>query len=105
MSFFGKKETPPSPPDFKSAAQDPARAKNFATAKYEMEGIADTFNRLTHTCFNKCTSKYNDKDLPVGEASCIDRCTVKYMLTQQMVGELISQNVQEQNAAGAAMAK
>ncbi|XP_051152851.1 retrovirus-related Pol polyprotein from transposon TNT 1-94 isoform X3 [Andrographis paniculata] len=45
----------------------------------EMEYRVEMFNKLTHTCFNKCIeNKYKDSELNMGENSCIDRCVAKY---------------------------
>ncbi|KAL6501429.1 protein transporter tim10 [Orobanche gracilis] len=53
----------------------------------EMEYRVDMFNKLTHTCFNKCIEhKYKESELNMGENSCIDRCVSKYW--QQFYGAL-----------------
>ncbi|KAM7522118.1 hypothetical protein LguiA_012020 [Lonicera macranthoides] len=51
----------------------------FGMAEKEMEYRVELFNKLTHTCFNKCVEKrYKDPELNMGENSCIDRCVSKY---------------------------
>ncbi|CAN6692735.1 unnamed protein product [Malus baccata var. baccata] len=45
----------------------------------EMEYRVELFNKLTHTCFNKCVEKkYKESELNMGENSCIDWCVSKY---------------------------
>ncbi|KAG0466599.1 hypothetical protein HPP92_018179 [Vanilla planifolia] len=47
-------------------------------AEKEMEYRVELFNKLTHTCFNKCVEKrYKESELNMGENSCIDRCVSK----------------------------
>nr|XP_028951914.1 mitochondrial import inner membrane translocase subunit TIM10-like [Malus domestica] len=47
-------------------------------AEKEMEYRVELFNKLTHTCFNKCVKKkYKESELNMGENSCIDRCVSK----------------------------
>ncbi|KAG0466587.1 hypothetical protein HPP92_018167 [Vanilla planifolia] len=51
----------------------------FGMAEKEMEYRVELFNKLTHTCFNKCVEKrYKESELNMGENSCIDRCVSKY---------------------------
>ncbi|KAJ9698570.1 hypothetical protein PVL29_007576 [Vitis rotundifolia] len=51
----------------------------FGMAEKEMEYRVELFNKLTHTCFNKCIEKrYKESELNMGENSCIDRCVSKY---------------------------
>ncbi|KAG0468222.1 hypothetical protein HPP92_017550 [Vanilla planifolia] len=50
----------------------------FGMAEKEMEYRVELFNKLTHTCFNKCVEKrYKESELNMGENSCIDRCVSK----------------------------
>jgi hypothetical protein len=51
---------------------------------------------LTSTCFQKCVPRFRDSDLSVGEASCVDRCTLKFIETQNMVGEKLGKQNQQQ---------
>ncbi|XP_073157909.1 mitochondrial import inner membrane translocase subunit TIM10 [Henckelia pumila] len=56
----------------------------------EMEYRVEMFNKLTHTCFNKCVeNKYKDSELNMGENSCIDRCVSKYWQVTNLVGQLL----------------
>ncbi|TQE06290.1 hypothetical protein C1H46_008139 [Malus baccata] len=51
----------------------------FGMAEKEMEYRVELFNKLIHTCFNKCVEKkYKESGLNMGENSCIDRCVSKY---------------------------
>ncbi|XP_050159621.1 mitochondrial import inner membrane translocase subunit TIM10-like [Malus sylvestris] len=51
----------------------------FCMAEKEMEYRVELFNKLTHTCFNKCVEKkYKESELNMGENSCIHRCVSKY---------------------------
>ncbi|RXI02795.1 hypothetical protein DVH24_002873 [Malus domestica] len=53
----------------------------------EMEYRVELFNKLTHTCFNKCVEKkYKESELNKGENSCIDRCVSKYWHISQKLG-------------------
>mmetsp|Transcript_52271 Transcript_52271/g.131236 ORF Transcript_52271/g.131236 Transcript_52271/m.131236 type:complete len:83 (-) Transcript_52271:250-498(-) len=53
----------------------------------------ETFSRMLKNCRKKCLDKYLESDLSVGEASCIDRCGVKYILMTRLavdrVGALV----------------
>ncbi|CAA2997042.1 mitochondrial import inner membrane translocase subunit TIM10 [Olea europaea var. sylvestris] len=59
-------------------------------AEKEMEYRVELFNKLTHTCFNKCVEKrYKDSELNIGENSCIDRCVSKYWQVTNLIGQLL----------------
>ncbi|KAJ4846189.1 protein transporter tim10 [Turnera subulata] len=63
----------------------------FTLAQSEMEYRVELFNRLVHTCFNKCVDRrYKENELNMGENSCIDRCTAKYWAVNNIVGQMIS---------------
>lgn len=65
----------------------------FGMAEKEMEYRVELFNKLTHTCFNKCIEKkYKESELNMGENSCIDRCVSKYWLVTNLVGQLLGNN-------------
>jgi hypothetical protein len=49
--------------------------------------------RMSESCFQKCVYKYNDNDLNLGEMSCIDRCTAKYLEAAEKVGDRISYSI------------
>ncbi|BFG34005.1 hypothetical protein CerSpe_202800 [Prunus speciosa] len=62
----------------------------FGMAEKEMEYRVELFNKLTHTCFNKCVEKkYKEAELNMGENSCIDRCVSKYWHVTNLVGQLL----------------
>mmetsp|Transcript_6976 Transcript_6976/g.8701 ORF Transcript_6976/g.8701 Transcript_6976/m.8701 type:complete len:102 (-) Transcript_6976:452-757(-) len=86
MSFFGggQQEAPTVDPLF--------------AAQTEMEMVTVSLNKIVSTCFTKCASrKHKDKDLQLGEMSCIDRCTAKYLDAQEKVG-LVLQKANEEQA-------
>lgn len=63
-----------------------------------MEMVTVALNKIVTTCFTKCASrKHKDKDLQLGEMSCIDRCTAKYLDAQEKVG-LVLQRANEEQA-------
>nr|XP_028954983.1 mitochondrial import inner membrane translocase subunit TIM10-like [Malus domestica] len=66
----------------KAAPNEPTvldKEQIFGMAEKEMEYRVELFNKLTHTCFNKCVEKkYKESELNMGENSCIDRCVSKY---------------------------
>ncbi|KAI4334576.1 hypothetical protein L6164_019250 [Bauhinia variegata] len=62
----------------------------FGMAEKEMEYRVELFNKLTHTCFNKCVDKkYKESELNMGENSCIDRCVSKYWHVTNLIGQLL----------------
>ncbi|KAJ8442846.1 hypothetical protein Cgig2_016312 [Carnegiea gigantea] len=78
------KEADSSVPDL-----DKEKIMNMATS--EMEYRVELFNRLTHTCFDKCVEKrYKEGELHIGENSCIDRCVSKYWQVAPMTPNLVS---------------
>lgn len=67
---------------------DPEKIK-LAEAQYTV--MAATFNSVLRQCREKCIyTEYGEGELNTGEASCIDRCVAKYVLTSSIV----AQNVQ-----------
>ncbi|KAA8543802.1 hypothetical protein F0562_022021 [Nyssa sinensis] len=65
----------------------------FGMAEKEMEYRVELFNKLTHTCFNKCVEKrYKESELNMGENSCIDRCVSKYWQVTNLIGQLLGSN-------------
>jgi len=60
-------------------------------------------NNIAHTCFAKCVTKYSgDGELQVGEMSCLDRCTVKYVDSLKKTVDTVTR-VQQQQAEQQAM--
>ncbi|KAI7984030.1 Mitochondrial import inner membrane translocase subunit TIM10 [Camellia lanceoleosa] len=69
------------------------REQIFGMAEKEMEYRVELFNKLTHTCFNKCVEKrYKEAELNMGENSCIDRCVSKYWQVTNLIGQLLGSN-------------
>jgi len=68
--------------------------------RYELEGSAEMIRRMTESCVAKCLTKKGDSELHVGELSCLDRCAVKYLQTQNTAAETMQKaNQQAQPAA------
>ena len=45
---------------------------------------------MVGSCYEKCIDKkFKDRDLNVGENSCVDRCTSKYWQTVGIVGQML----------------
>eukprot|EP00467_Chlorarachnion_reptans_P003739 CAMPEP_0114525282 /NCGR_PEP_ID=MMETSP0109-20121206/22331_1 /TAXON_ID=29199 /ORGANISM="Chlorarachnion reptans, Strain CCCM449" /LENGTH=98 /DNA_ID=CAMNT_0001706833 /DNA_START=44 /DNA_END=340 /DNA_ORIENTATION=+ len=55
--------------------------------KYNMLAMTKLFDSMSKSCFSKCISRFNQPDLAVGEATCVDRCTLKFIQTAQLVTE------------------
>nr|CCA21300.1 Mitochondrial Protein Translocase (MPT) Family puta [Albugo laibachii Nc14] len=91
LSNFMRNNAPATPPSSTPTSQ-------FLMAKIEMESYADLFERLSRVCFKKCNFKYNDGQLNVGEMSCIDRCSGKYMQAYSELSVKIAQVEQEMMA-------
>ncbi|KQK12388.1 mitochondrial import inner membrane translocase subunit TIM10 [Brachypodium distachyon] len=67
----------------------------FGMAEKEMEYRVDLFNRLTHSCFEKCIEKrHKESELNMGENSCIDRCVSKYWQVTNLVGQMLGNKPQ-----------
>lgn len=47
--------------------------------------MQNVYNRMVHTCFQKCVSRFAEAELASGEQTCIDRCALKYMIVQQKI--------------------
>ncbi|GLE04835.1 hypothetical protein PINS_up013814 [Pythium insidiosum] len=75
--------------------QPSVQQNQLMMAKIEMQSYSDLFERLSRVCFKKCQFKYNDGQLNVGEMSCIDRCSGKYMQAYQALGVKMAQVEQE----------
>jgi mitochondrial import inner membrane translocase subunit TIM10 len=73
-------------------------------AKIEMSLYTDLFDKMSDICFKKCISSVHDADLSVGEMSCTDRCVVKYLKAQEVVGVRMK-GAEEQNMQQSAQAE
>ena len=51
----------------------------------EAKAVQNMYNRMTDMCFKKCISRFGEGELAAGETTCIDRCCLKYIQTQQKV--------------------
>ncbi len=67
-------------------------------AKTEVDMYQDLFTKMGELCFKKCTPRFKEADLSIGEMQCTDRCVAKYMETQEKVGEILKK-FNEQEAA------
>ncbi len=52
----------------------------------EMKGLADTYQRLSESCYRKCIPSVKEAALGVAEISCVDRCVSKYLDVHALVG-------------------
>ncbi|KAM0895264.1 hypothetical protein ACQ4PT_023925 [Festuca glaucescens] len=74
---------------------DLEKEQMFGMAEKEMEYRVDLFNRLTHSCFDKCIEKrHKEAELNMGENSCIDRCVSKYWQVTNLVGQMLGNRPQ-----------
>mmetsp|Transcript_5473 Transcript_5473/g.14843 ORF Transcript_5473/g.14843 Transcript_5473/m.14843 type:complete len:153 (-) Transcript_5473:400-858(-) len=79
MSFFGGGQP-----------QQPQGPDPIFAAKTEVEMYTDLFNKISSSCFQKCSSRrHRDQDLTLGEMACTDRCVAKYLDSQQLVGAIL----------------
>lgn len=70
---------------FGSAPQGPSELE---IAKHQTDAQIDFFRRMSTACAKKCIIKHHDADLSVGEMSCIDRCSSKFMQAREVVTEV-----------------
>ena len=61
----------------------------------EMRGLADTFSKMSETCYRKCIPNVKESALTVGEMSCIDRCVSKFMDVHAAIGAELNSNMQK----------
>lgn len=54
---------------------------------------------MTEQCFRKCVAMYQEPELSVGEATCVDRCVHKYMTVHGKVQEILGQQAQQAQQA------
>ena len=87
-SWFGQQSSGPDP---------------LFLAKTEIEMYNDLFVKMSSTCFLKCRSNFKEPDLNIGEQSCIDRCSSKYMEAQEKVGEVMKRVNEQAEAQQKAM--
>ena len=63
------------------------------------------FRRIAETCFEKCTKKFSNPEYEVGELTCIDRCTFKYMESHEKMLKMSEEWRQQQEAQAQAQAQ
>jgi len=56
----------------------------------EMKGMADTFSRMSESCYKKCIPNVKEGALAIGEMSCVDRCVSKYLDVHALVGQQLN---------------
>ena len=56
----------------------------------EMKGLADTYLRMSESCYRKCIPSVKEAALAVGEMSCVDRCVSKYLDVHALVGSTLN---------------
>lgn len=61
----------------------------------EMRGLADTFSKMSETCYGKCIPNVKESALTVAEMSCTDRCVSKYLDVHSMIGSELNSNMQK----------
>merc|ERR1719499_916987 len=81
--------------DVQSQLQQLDETGMLRLAKAEMERMTTHFNNLCAMCFMKCAEKMDKAELTVRENACVDRCTLKYMESQ----DLVALRVQRSNEA------
>jgi len=74
-----------------SAATRMLQQEQYENSIAEMKLVSEMFNKMANQCWKKCISRFNDPDLSVGEATCVDRCVEKYVQAQQKIGQRLQQ--------------
>ena len=62
----------------------------------EMRGLADTFARMSDSCYKKCIPNVKEGALAVGEMSCTDRCVSKFLDAHALIGAELNSTMQKQ---------
>lgn len=63
----------------------------------EMRGLADTFSKMSETCWKKCIPSIKESALTIGEMSCTDRCVSKFLDVHAMIGAELNNSIQNQS--------
>jgi len=66
----------------------PQGPSELEIAKHQTDAQIDFFRRMATACSKKCIVKHGDPELSVGEMSCIDRCSNKFMQAREVVTEV-----------------
>ena len=65
-------------------------------ARTEIEGLTTVFNNMTNNCYKKCinnpSKQLQTSNLDNKDELCIDSCVSKYMFTQFLVADILSNN-------------
>jgi import inner membrane translocase subunit TIM10 len=56
------------------------------------KAMQNMYNRMMEMCFQKCIARFGEGELAAGEASCIDRCAIKYLRVQQKISIKLQSN-------------
>ncbi|KEY67241.1 hypothetical protein S40285_00151 [Stachybotrys chlorohalonatus IBT 40285] len=62
--------------------------------KRQVKEFMGAFGNLTENCFNSCIDDFTSKAISSRESGCLNRCVLKWMATQQRIGD----RFQEHNA-------
>jgi import inner membrane translocase subunit TIM10 len=60
---------------------------------------------MTAVCSKKCVTKFAEGELHVGEMTCVDRCTGKYLHAHGVVGDILQAFEAQMKNQQEAMAK
>lgn len=55
--------------------------------------IGYLMDRMSISCFNSCIKDFSTSDLNTDEASCIDRCSIKYFDAYNTINQQIEQQL------------
>lgn len=56
-------------------------------------------DRMSVTCFNACVKNFSTPDLSIDEASCIDRCSLKFFDVYNSINNMIEETLKRTAAA------
>ncbi|KAH7326409.1 Tim10/DDP family zinc finger-containing protein [Stachybotrys elegans] len=62
--------------------------------KRQVKEFMSAFGNLVENCFNSCVDDFTSKAISTRETGCLNRCVLKWMATQQRMGD----RFQEHNA-------
>ncbi|RCK59400.1 Mitochondrial import inner membrane translocase subunit TIM12 [Candida viswanathii] len=75
---------------FSHATVDPEKIK---LAEIQFQAMSFTFNKLLARCEAKClVHEYGEGELTKGELECIDRCVLKYVKANVVIGNFLQTN-------------
>lgn len=101
-SFWNKAPEPEVAPQQADISQEGAQFTGFEgenmallESMYQIEAVTDFFSRISTVCFDKCMTRMKEADLNVAEMTCLDRCVVKYMEAQTIVGLKLKEQTEQ----------